>query len=407
MSTSDLVLRRATESDWDDIIAADARAFAFIRPLDDDARADVQHKVLDSDVVVVRDHSDPHNTPLVGVAMFYRMTMTLPGGRRVMVPGLSWVSVAATHRRRGILRMMLTELTEQWEREGASFAILTASEGTIYERFGFGPATFEKQISVELAQSVMRGEHPADSRVRFGTDEQIHQHVPELHDRWAATRSGAIARTQPWWNQIFADRPMLRDGRSRLHYLLHSGGYASYRIAHIGDDAVAEVSEMFTVSEEAHTDLWRVLLGLDLIGRLTATVPTDDPLAAKLTNLRAVSVTGIADAMWLRIFDVPAALGAREYAGDLDAVLEITDGFRGHGGRFAVHIAGGEATVTTTDAPPTLSMDISVLGSIFLGGYRATELEFAGRVWAADPETLVAFDTAFATDRAPFSGTFF
>ena len=32
---------------------------------------------------------------------------------------------------------MITELFSQWESEGFAFAILTASEGTIYERFGF------------------------------------------------------------------------------------------------------------------------------------------------------------------------------------------------------------------------------------------------------------------------------
>ena len=142
-----LSLNRATDDDWDDIIAADARAFAMRNPIPDDERDDLRAKVSDSDVIVVRD-TDVPSAPLVGVSMFYRMSMTLPGGAVADAAGLSWVSVAATHRRRGILRRMLTELTGQWIDEGQTFAILTASEGTIYERFGFGPACFAHSIRI-------------------------------------------------------------------------------------------------------------------------------------------------------------------------------------------------------------------------------------------------------------------
>ncbi len=145
MTDSELVLRRATDDDWPAIIAADARAFAFIHPLDAEAEADIRSKLRDGDVVVVYDQSGPVGPVLAGVAMFYRMTLTLPGGARVDLPGLSWVSVAATHRRRGILRRMITELFDQWEQEKSVFSILTASEATIYERFGYGPACFEQQ----------------------------------------------------------------------------------------------------------------------------------------------------------------------------------------------------------------------------------------------------------------------
>ena len=143
--SSTLDLGRATDADWDEIITTDARAFAMRNPISDDERADLRGKVSDDDVVLVRDswHDD---RPLVGVSMFYRMQMTVPGGTQVPAAGLSWVSVASTHRRRGILRRMITELFTQWEREGFAFAILTASEGTIYERFGFGPACFSETV---------------------------------------------------------------------------------------------------------------------------------------------------------------------------------------------------------------------------------------------------------------------
>ena len=156
---SGLSLRRATDADWDDIITTDARAFAMRNPLPDDERADLRGKVDDSDIVLIRDDSRSP-APLVGVSMFYRMSLTVPGGSVRNAAGLSWVSVASTHRRRGILRRMLTELFGQWESEGQVFAILTASEGTIYERFGFGPACFSQQVRIIPGSARMRAEAP-------------------------------------------------------------------------------------------------------------------------------------------------------------------------------------------------------------------------------------------------------
>ena len=109
----------------------------------------------------------------------------------------------------------------------------------------------------------------------------------------------------------------------------------------------------------------------------------------------------------MRILDIRAALEARTYSEDLEAVLEITDTFRGNGGRFSLSVRDGQATAAPTDAPATVRMDISVLGSIYLGGYRATEFAAADRLWAADHTTLCELDQAFLTDRKPFSGTFF
>ncbi len=407
---SRLSLKRATDADWDDIITTDARAFAMRNPLPDDERADLRGKVADDDIVLVRDTGLP-SKPLVGVSMFYRMSMSLPGAGVADAAGLSWVSVASTHRRRGILRTMLTELFEQWEAENYTFAILTASEGTIYERFGFGPACFSNTVSITPGQAPLRGDQPKDATVRFADAAEVAAAVPDLHARWTLTTPGALTRTPAWWAPILADRPSERPlPASGLHYLLHDDGYASYRIYKNENGGVrGEVNEVFAVTDEAHTDLWRVLTSLDLIPSLTATIPVDDPLRHKLINARAVSITGLRDEMWLRILDIPAALGSRKYAADLDVVIEVTDEFRGRGGVFTVSARGGDAIVAPAPdtATPTVTMDTSVLSSIYLGGIRPSAFAAAGRLRVDSPTTLRALDQAFTTDRAPFSGTFF
>ncbi len=408
-TSSDLTLARATDADWDEIFATDARAFLMTDPLSAAEQADLRGKVDNRDVVLVRDPQGLVGAPLVGVSMFYRMAMTVPGGGQTPAAGLSWVSVAATHRRRGILRTMITELFDQWESEDQVFAILTASEATIYERFGFGPACHAHDVSIDLGAAKMR--HRADkhiSPVNYASGEDVARRVPEIHARWAATRPGALSRPASWWEPILADRRSQRPAQtSGLHYLLHADGYASYRINTSVEPARGDISEVVAVTEAAHTDLWRVLVGLDLMSSVTASIPADDPLPEKLTDHRAVSVTGVHDKMWLRILDVDRALQSRTYSADLDVVLEVTDEVRGRGGVFDLSVRDGAATVTPSTSAPTIRMDISALGSVFLGGTPARTLAAAERVWAADAATLRAFDRAFATDRAPYSGTFF
>lgn len=408
-TTSSLTVAAATDADWDDIFETDARAFLMTNPLSEAERVDMRNKVDNADVVLVRDGAGLVGKPLVGVSMFYRMQMTVPGGDRHDAAGLSWVSVAATHRRRGILRTMITEIFNRWETEGQLFAILTASEATIYERFGFGPACFARDVSINLAAAKMRARTDRDSSpVNYATADDIASRIPELHARWVATRAGGLSRSATWWEPILADRESQRPARhSGRHYLVHPDGYAAYRIDQSVTPARAVVDEVFAITDEAHTDLWRVLVGLDLLTTITAAIPFDDPLRYKLTDHRAVSVTGISDKMWLRILDIPRALGARHYASDLDAVIEVTDEFRGRGGIFDVSIRNGGAIVAPSTAAPTVRMDVSVLGSIYLGGVPARTFAAAERLWTDSAETLSALDAAFTTEAAPFAGTFF
>ena len=83
--------------------------------------------------------------------------VTLPGGTVLPVPGVSWVSVAVTHRRRGVLRALLTEQHRGFVEAGAAVSLLTASEGGIYGRFGYGVATRHRWVEIARRLSVSPG----------------------------------------------------------------------------------------------------------------------------------------------------------------------------------------------------------------------------------------------------------
>lgn len=407
-SAAPLVLSRATDADWPGIIALDARSFALPAPLPDDEITEFRSKVRDA--FVVRD-TGSDGAPLVAVSLWHVLPLTVPGGAAAEAAGLSWVSVAATHRRRGLLRRMLTEQFAAWHAAGLPLAILTASEGGIYERFGFGPACFSHSVTIDPSAVRWRTPAPADSAVRYGTAEQIAARVPALHARWAATVPGAVGRPAAWWPSILADRGFRRNSQtSGLHYLLHDDGYASYRLD--AREKTARVEDVCAVTPQAHTDLWRVLTGLDLVGSITAKLPVDDVLPLRWSNARALTVTGRGDDLWVSILDVPAALALRGYDADGTVLLDVSDDRDGRGGRFLLTVSGGRAAVTRVDgaAPadvPAASLDIAALSSMYTGGIGARRLAAAGRIAVDAPATAELLHALFTTRTAPFAGTFF
>jgi predicted acetyltransferase len=413
-------LRRATDDDWPDIFVADARAFLQQGPMPESDRASVRGMYGNDDVVVVRDPAITAGQSLAGVATFERLQITVPGPDQPVVraAGLTWVSVASTHRRRGILRAMMSDLFDQWESEEYPLAALIASEATIYERYGFGPATFTDSYRIEIEKAQLRAEADTSGTtpVVYAAPGDIAKVLPVLHDRWARTRPGAVHRNENRWRNIFRivpDTDTPAPSTEAVHVLLHQDGYARYSVA---DDPAAsrtvrivraDVFDFVAVTDEAHRELWRVLLNLDLVSTVDVQLPTDDPLPLAVTDLRPVARETRGDAMWLRILDIPAALTLRGYRGDLDVVIDIEDPFRGRGGTFGLQVTDGVAQVAPSTAEPDVRMDIAVLGSIYLGAIAPSAMAAAGRLWTAGPDITAALDRAWATDRAPFAGTYF
>ncbi|QKT06372.1 GNAT family N-acetyltransferase [Gordonia sp. X0973] len=411
-SRPDLQFRPAVDDDWPEIFAADARAFGITAPIDETHRAIERAMIDNADTMIARDPALP-GAPLVGQAMYYRLRMSVPGGARVDFPGLTWVSVAPTHRRRGILRELLTRLRAEWVAQGFGMAALWASEATIYERFGFGPAIFAEDVRIDERQT-LRVAPPERAGVRFASAAEFAAAAPGIYGRWADVHPGVMLRDDRWWAYLLDDRPVLRPFTTgERQYLLHADGYATYRLdaAHPDADDLpdARIEEVVAVTDEAHTELWRVLSSLDLVAATTATLSVGDPLPVKLADLRGVKTTSRYDTLWVAILDVDKALTARRYAADLDATLIVDDPVGDAGDRYRLRIVDGTASVQRggegTDGE--IRCGITVVGSLYFGSVDARALASAGRLDASSPELLTAFANIWRTDTHPATGTDF
>ncbi len=251
---------------------------------------------------------------------------------------MAWVSVATTHRRRGILRALMADQHRGFLDAGMPLAMLTASHTAIYGRFGYGEATRIRWSDIDPRFAEFRADAPDPGGVRFAETSEVGEHAPDVHRRWAARTPGAVARSEAWWTRFLHDREYSRHGGSRMFHLVHADGWAWYR-SRFDDSGATLRAEVYAATDEAHAALWRVLLAKELVTTVSARIALDDPLPLLLTDSRLVTTSSTADGLWVRVLDVAAVLAARRYAVEIDTVLEVRDGFLDRGGRF--RLVGG------------------------------------------------------------------
>ncbi len=382
-----LTIRAAEDSDWPAISLIGATGFGVWRP---DETADVWRSMMPSDSAIVA----CDGTEVVGVALFLDLQLTVPGGAVLPMAGVSWVAVAPTHRRRGALSGMFAELHR---RMGAyPIAGLEASEGGIYGRFGYGPATvWESWPSTAGRRDSTRYPIPA---VSAGAARRTPQQLGrDLRAVAAADTRRVVHRRRRLWDE--SPTASSRGGGSALFCLLHSDGFVMYRVhsGETGGKDTVRVTKFAAATPEAHIALWRALLGLDLMEKVNIETHPGHLLPYLLTDARLVRTTGTEDGLWLRMLDIPAVLHARTYSADVSVVLDISDDVLGGGGRFALDVREGRARCVPTDAAADVNTDLSVLGSLYLGAHRASAFAAAHRL-RADPAVVAALDAAFASE---------
>jgi len=385
-----LEIRSATDADWPAISLLDATSFGrFGHPESSTA----WRSLMPTDgTVLACDGRD-----IVGMAHYLDLRLTVPGGAVLPVAGVTIVAVAPTHRRRGILRAMYTELHHRIADARYPIAGLTASEGGIYGRFGYGPATIEQEYSVDRRFAQFRDEAPDPGGVRIVKPAVHRDDLAEIYERWRLSTPGGLVRPKALWDELLADRESVRRGGTEWFAFLHPDGYALYRV--FGDDPMfVRVGELTAVTADAHIALCRALLGLDLMEKVVFATHPGDPLPYLLTDHRLARLTHIEDDLWLRIMDIPTALEARTYQADVSAVIEVSDGFRSDGGRFTLEVHDGRARCTPTSAPADVSTGFDVLGSLYLGAHRASSFAAASRLHSKDSGLTRRIDAAFVSD---------
>lgn len=385
-----------------------ARGFGNDGDSNDEAARERFQAVFDYDrVFAVYDRDD-----IVGTGGAFTFGLTVPGGREVPMGGTTIITVQPTHRRQGVLRQLMDHHLDEVAERGEPLAGLWASESSIYGRFGYGQATFRHITKIDASAVTFRDPPDGGTRLRLVESDEATDLLPPIYESIRARRPGMLTRSEEWWtHRRIADPESWRGGKSAQRYLIcevdgRATGYAVYRQDAKWDDFIADgevvVVELIATDHSSHRAIWSFLTNIDLFPRVSWwNLPLDDPLAALVTDDRRLRRT-LSDAMWVRLMDVTAALEARTYESDGVIVFSVEDATRPkNSGTYRLEVVDGTAQVMETTDPPEISMDIEILGHLYLGGGDARVMAAAGRI-DGDPVAVSTLHGLFRTDVAPW-----
>ncbi|WP_142044995.1 GNAT family N-acetyltransferase [Arthrobacter sp. SLBN-100] len=357
----------------------------------------------------------PADVPVATFATF-RKTLNIGFGRSLESQLVTSVTVRTSHRRRGLLRRMMSEDLRLAKDDGIAMAALTASEGTIYGRFGYGVASFERTVKVDTTARFVLPHQPTGS-VEIAEPKALLQLAPEVFERVHRVTPGSLGR-QEWYRQL-ASGSLGRDGKEdpavkvALHYSADGtvDGYVSYKF--LGWDTqpyTVEVVDLVAAANDAYLELWQFLAAIDLVQRVSwDEAPLDDPLTWALADPRCIDSSDSRDMLWLRILDAGRALEARHYPANGELVLEVRDPLGLTAGTYALRADGGEAAVErlADAAEADLTLDVSALSSIYLGAVCPVTLAAAGRIRENAAGSALKARQMFAVERSTHCLTHF
>lgn len=347
------------------------------------------------------------NDEIVGTSSWVEFELTVPGGiTRFM--GVTDVTVAATHTRRGIMSEMMRRLLIKGRDAGQHLAGLWASESSIYGRFGYGISGCNNVAKIDTRDSRFRTTPTIDGEVRFAEPPKMRQVAPEVWRKAADATPGMMLRFDAQWDWIYNPKRIRRIRERKSFYVTYAEGhnhlgYAAYSIQHRDDDLhstnLVRVHEVIAATTAAETALWRFLLDIDLATEVIHHHhPQKSNLLWMLADPRKLSLTPY-DSVWMRILDPVKALTARTYSANGEIAIALTDNFcQWTEGVYLLTVNDdGNATCEPTDRPPDITMPIASLGSIYMGAMLLSDLARAGRVTEHKSGSVAQIDTMFPT----------
>jgi predicted acetyltransferase len=359
---------------------------------------------------------------IVASASAYPLEMTLPAavGRPLAttpVPGVTAVGVAPTHRRQGLLSRLMNHQLADLRDRGYPVSLLLASESVIYGRFGYGWAQSYQSLLLESDRDTFRPDAPvAPGRMRMVDPDEVAKLLPSVHDRARRLRPGELNRTARWWEWHVKDPEKGREGREARMYAAHESaggeadGWVSYRFHQLTWPAgiprhQVVIDDLVATDPAVHAALWRFVLDLDLVEEVMApSRPVDEPLRWLLADPRRLRTTELADHLWVRVLDIPAALSARGYGATERLVIEVVAADPSASGRFVLETGPDTGTCRTAREGEKVDLVLTLadLGAMYLGGVAASTLAAAGRVNEIQAGALAAADRAFSSSPAPY-----
>jgi predicted acetyltransferase len=351
---------------------------------------------------------------IVGTSAALTLDISVPGNRSLPLGGIEKVTVAATHRRRGILTGMMRRQLDAHHERGIPLSALWPSESVIYGRFGYGISVSHEHREIDLRHTAFAHSPTLRGQMHFISKDDAKKVFTPIHETACREYPGMIGRNDVGWEAAITDPDGMQASAPEQFFAYYAvegvpTGYVMYRIHHNSvaghDSNKVEVKELVANDDEATAALWRFCFDIDLASTLSAShgVSTDDGLSWMLSDPRRLRRSTY-DGLWLRLIDVPTALATRTYSEEGSLAIQVEDSFCDwNTGVWRIDGGPDGATCTATNDTPDISMSAADLAGIYMGGTKPSEIARSGRVVENVFGALGRADWMFATARKPWN----
>lgn len=337
-------------------------------------------------------------------------------GRGVFADGVTAVGTDPGFRRRGLVRRLIEDRLRLAREQAQPVAILWASMGAIYQRFGYGLASTQVEYAFDPRLAPFQfGDAPAGYTRRLPAETAVPV-ISALYRAFIEPRNLLLHRAPIMWQLPFRQREGSREPPT--HCAVHYGdddepdGYALYRLEQLkppsGDPVLDQELVLMDFAwrdMNGYRGLWEFVRGHDLVGRVSAAfMAEDDPAPALLLEPRILN-RRTSDGLWLRVVDAAAALAGRGYDCAGETTISIAEDAQcpWNVGSYALATDGVQAEATLAPAGKAAEIDATpaALASLLAGHATLSHLVRIGRASVGDEGRLPALDALFSTRFRP------
>ncbi len=332
-------------------------------------------------------------------------------GNPVHMAGVTMVGTYPGYRRRGLLRQIMGQGFRDMRERGQPLAILWASMGAIYQRFGYGIASDQVRYGFDPRVAGFREPWAGEGQVSIETAEDAYPVIKQLYIEYASPRNLHLHRSSALWqastlraepkeNPVYVGVYRNADGAARGYLVFQTRTWPEARRP--GPDQEFVVKDFIALDRDAYGALWDFIGKHDLVARVSfaGAVGADDIAPELLLEPRNLDKR-VTDGIWMRIVDAQKALEARPYGDRGELTIHLDDAMcPWNSGTYLVETDGPSVDVRLTERAAELTVTPNALATLLAGCRTATHLSRVGQV-EADADVLKRADRLFRTEYAP------
>ena len=352
-----------------------------------------------------------HKGKIVATAGGFPFKLRL-NGQGILADGVTAVGTKPDHRRRGLVRHMITERLQNAYEIGQPASILWASMAAIYQRFGYGLAHSQLFYKFDPRYALFQREHTDPGSVQLIDKTEAEETVPFLYRRYIEDRTLALQRVNEMWKRFGFFTKSKNITYTVVHYDAHGtpDGYLNYRLGDYKNrpyesdpDQTLNILEYVWLNIDAYKALWAFVRSHDLVGQVTLNAPIDDPAFTLLLEPRILNAT-LWDGIWLRVVDVEKLVASRNYSIPGSTIFQIAEDKEcpWNVGTFRLETDGLQAEVEKIEGNCDFSITINGLASLLSGQANLSQLARIGNAEVYKTKKLSSLDQMFSTSYAGF-----